>query len=367
MTYLFGQMSACHGSLKKNNGFACLLRKKLTFNSQKEDEMKKTLIASAVAAAALSANVSAMDTASDLAAKIDAMPTVYGNIQLAWYHSNLDEGPSESAFVDNGSTIGFKHSHEIAPGVTAFLKAELEFDADDKAGNGGLNAFDEAYIGVKGDFGQVLLGSDDSIYESATDKISNYWEFGDGGVARPSYDTGEGDVVRYETPSMGGLTAGVQVQINGDGEGKEKSYPYQLAVTYKMDAITIAAAMDSNDGDQAYSKGPGTSANNKNSYGLRASFDADSFGITAEYHTRIDTKDQYGILATFSAGSNTFAAGFEYQDYDSGESTTGFALQALHNVSDNMYVWTEGYMANYDDGSDDVDGSVLAMGATYLF
>ncbi|MCP5208692.1 MAG: porin [Hahellaceae bacterium] len=319
--------------------------------------MKKTLIASAVAAAALSVNVSA-DA---------ALPTVYGNIQLAWFYDNVDDGKSSSALVDNGSTIGFKHEHEVAPGVTAFLKAELEFDADDKAGNGGLNQFDEAYIGVKGDFGQVLVGSDDSLYENSIDIIYNFWEFGNGAVGRMSYDTGEGDIVRYETPSMGGLVVGGQVQINGDAEKADKSYPYQLAATYKLDNLTLALAMDSNDGDRAYSNGDGTSVNNKNTYGVRATVDLDSISITGEYQTRIDTKDQYGVLAVFTAGSNQFAAGVELQDYDNGNQTTGVALQALHNLSDNMYVWTEGYYVTSEVGKVDVDGSVLALGATYVF
>ena len=87
--------------------------------------MKKTLIASAVAAT-LSTSAFAMDSASDLAAKLDSMPTVYGNIQLAYYYADSDPGTYGNALVDNGSTIGLKHEHEIAPGLTGFLKIELD-------------------------------------------------------------------------------------------------------------------------------------------------------------------------------------------------------------------------------------------------
>ncbi len=336
--------------------------------------MKKTLIASAVAAAALSTSAFAMDPASELASKLDSMPTVYGNIQLAWYHADVDPGGSESALIDNGSTIGFKHSHEISPGITAFLKAELEFDADDKAGNGGLSGFDEAYIGVKGDFGKVWVGSDDSTYERGVDIISNHWEFGDGAIDTASYDTGEGDLVQYTTPSMAGFEVGVAVQINGDGEKGDKSYPYQLSVTYSLDALTVAFALDSNDGDRAYSSATdGSAPNDENTYGLMASYDMGDFGLTGEYHTRSDVESTYGLMGTYSMGANTFAAGYVMIESDapgSSEESSGVALQALHNLSDHMYVWTEAYFVNSDPGvagTADSDGTVLAMGAAYVF
>ncbi len=333
--------------------------------------MKKTLIASAVAAAALSTPTFAMDAASELAAKLDSMPTVYGNVQLAWVYGDEDPGGSSSALVDNGSTIGFKHSHEISPGLTGFVKVELEFDADDKYDNGGLDSFDEAYIGVKGDFGKAWVGSDDSTYERATDVISNYWELGDGSLGAADYDTGEGDLIQYTSPAMAGLEVGVAVQINGDAEKAEKSYPYQISLTYSLDALTVALAMDSNDGDRAYKKGDGTSPNNSNSYGLLAAYEMGDFSITGEYHTRSDVEDSYGLMGAYSMGANTFAAGYVVKESDSDDAeSSGIALQALHNLSDHMYVYTEAYFVNTDSGvtgSSDVDTTALALGATYLF
>ena len=85
--------------------------------------MKKTLIASAIAAATFSGSVFAQAemSASELAAKMDSMPSVYGNIQYVLKHTNVDGGGSEVEHADNGSTLGVKHDHEIAPGITGFL------------------------------------------------------------------------------------------------------------------------------------------------------------------------------------------------------------------------------------------------------
>ncbi|SFR60236.1 Outer membrane protein (porin) [Marinobacter gudaonensis] len=335
--------------------------------------MKKTLIASAIAAATFSGSALAqMDmSASELAAKMDSMPQVYGNIQLVVAHSDVENGESELGHYDNGSTIGVKHDHVLAPGITGFFKAELEFDADQKAGNGGLNAFDEAYIGVRGDsFGQIWVGSDDSTYESAIDEIANYYEYASLNLSNDNYyDTGEGDLIQYSSPSFGGLQLHGAVQVNGDGDNNgEKSYPYQLAATYAVDAFELAVAMDSNDGDFAYSSDTDLSVNNENTYGVRGSYTAGDLRVTAQYQTRKDVGDVWGLFGGYSMGANTFALSYEFAEADNTNAETStITAQALHNLSDNMYVYVEGYLNNADSGAADVDTTDLAIGGVYYF
>lgn len=360
--------------------------------------MKKTLIATAIAAASFSGAALAQATlsASELAAKMDSMPTVYGNIQLAYDYQDTDNGGSTSQLLDNGSTIGVKHSHEIMPGVTGFFKAELEFDADSKAGNGGLNAFDEAYIGVEGDsFGKVWVGSDDSTYERAIDEIVNYYEYGSGFGG--SYTTGEGDLIQYSSPSFSGLKLHGAVQVRGSGDANNtsgnNSYPYQLAATYEMDGLELAVAMDSNDGNTAYSSAGTTSTtytndpltnvvtktttttasntSSENTYGVRASYTMNDLRLTASYQTRKDFYDVAGLMGVYSIGANTFAASWQHESPDAAnaDDKDKFALQALHNVSDNMYVFVEGYLGTGDNyaGPNQDQQTDLALGGVYYF
>lgn len=336
--------------------------------------MKKTLIASAIAAATFSGSALAMENASELAARMDSMPQVYGNIQYAIAHDNFDGGPSEINHFDNGSTLGVKHEHEIAPGITGFFKLELEgLAADDKDQESGLEDLDEAYIGVKGDsFGQVWVGSDDSTYERAVDEIAQFYEVATLNIG-PDYTTGEGDLIQYMSPSFGGLTLLGAVQFNGDSDtkgGSDKSYPYQLAALYEVDALELAVAMDSND----LSDG-----DNENTYGLRASYNMDNLRLTGEYHTRKDSGDLYGLMGIYTIGANQFALSYELgvaDDADDTERDT-ITLQALHNVSDHMYVYFEGYLGGGDEvyeyedslGNDAVtdERSVASVGAVYYF
>lgn len=324
--------------------------------------MKKTLIASAVAAATFSGAALAQDM---------ALPTVYGNIQLAATHDNVDNGPSEVDLFDNGSTLGVLHDHEIAPGLTGFFKAELHFDADENDGEDqGIYEIDEAYVGVSGDnFGKVWVGKDDSTYETAVTEISEFFEVLSLNIG-VDYTTGEGDLVQYQSPSFGGLTLGAAVQVNGDSSDNGKSYPYQLAAVYGVDALELAVAVDSND------NGDG---NGENTYGLRASYNLDALRLTGEFHTRDDAGDLFGVMGVYTIGANQFALAYEYGEADDANDTKRdtVTLQALHNVSDNMYVYVEGYLGGGDDVYEYEDElgnaavsderSIAAVGATYYF
>ncbi|SHK87056.1 Outer membrane protein (porin) [Marinobacter antarcticus] len=325
--------------------------------------MKKTLIASAIAAATISGSVMAQES---------NLPTVYGNIQYVLKHTNVDGAGSTIEHADNGSTLGIKHDHEIAPGITGFFKLELQgINADDKDSSNGIDALDEAYIGVKGDsFGQVWVGSDDSVYESAIVKIGNFHEVGSDIFG--NYETGEGDLVQYMSPSFGGLTLAGAVQINGDGDSRtfgNKSYPYQLVATYAVDALEVSAGMDSNDG-------PGI--NNENSYGLTATYNMGDLSVIGEFQTRKDVNDIMGVMGVYTMGANQFALSYQVQDVDStGDKNDTIILQALHNVSDNMYVYFEGYLSSADGATyyADPDGTTAAgdeqtiasVGAVYYF
>lgn len=337
--------------------------------------MKKTLIASAIAAISFTGAASAAQgnlSASELAAKMDSMPQVYGNIQYVLKHTNVDGAGSAVEHADNGSTLGVKHEHEIAPGITGFFKLELEgINADDKASSSGIDSLDEAYVGVKGEsFGQVWVGSDDSVYESAIVKIGNFHEVGSDIFG--NYETGEGDLVQYMSPSFGGLTLSGAVQVNGDGDartGGNKSYPYQLVATYAVDALKLSAGMDSNDG---------AGVNNENSYGLTATYSMGSLSVIGEFQTRKDVNDIMGVMGVYTMGANQFALSYQVQDVDSTDDKNDtIILQALHNVSDHMYVYFEGYLSNADSDTyyADPDGTgatgdeqtIASVGAVYYF
>src|SRR5690606_4972896 len=203
--------------------------------------MKKTLIASAVALATLA---SASAGAQEL-----QLPKVYGNVQLILKQVDVDSdarGSSSFDMGDTGSTIGFSHEHEIRPGLTAFAKAEFEFDASENKGDNddGLNTGDQAFIGLKGDFGLVKAGSFDTIFEDAiSDSVSDLFE--DLGDQFKADDSAEGDTVAYYSPKYNGLQVAVALQFHGADDDEDNNSP-SAVVSYDLSSDTkIALAWDS--------------------------------------------------------------------------------------------------------------------------
>jgi predicted porin len=321
--------------------------------------MKKTLIASAIAAISFSGAVAAQSA-----------PSVYGNIQYIVKSIDVDGAGSDVEHADNGTTLGVKHEHQIAPGLTGFFKLELDgFGADEKGSEG--SKIDEAYIGVRSDsFGQILVGSDDGVYERAVVKIGNFHETGSDIFTAGK--TSEGDQIQYQSPSFGGLILGAGLQINGDGESgsTEASYPYQLSATYAVDALSLAVAMDSNEA---------AAGSNENTYGLLATYSMGDLSVSGEYQTRSDDRDIFGVIGAYALGANQFSLSYQVQDIDAtDDKNSTIVVQAVRNLSDNMYVYAEGYLSNADGATfyDDPDSStapggdkqtVAAVGAVYYF
>lgn len=336
--------------------------------------MKKTLIASAVAAATLSSTAFAMDPATDISERLDSMPEFYGNIQLVWTGATEDDGTTETStneFADNGSTLGFKHDHMIADGVKGFLKAELEFNADDKGEfftekDGSDKRFakiDEAYIGIKGDFGSAQFGSDDTVYEWVD--IMDMFEAV--GLEGELAELDEGDNFQYYSPELaGGLTLGVTVPVDSDTE-----FGGALAAKYAMDNLEVVLAYALGREEDGAEAG--------DSFGLGVTFGIEDLTLMAQYESRGEDKaagvdqdnglDYYALMAQYAMGANNFALGYQSKSFDADdtEDESGIYVQALHNLSDNMYVYVE-YLDQTDvDGADGEDADTIALGATYSF
>lgn len=360
--------------------------------------MKKTAIASAIAAAMVSAPTLVS------AATSDAMPEIYGNVQMIYTNSDHEdfEGSGSQLTDYTYSTLGIRNSHEIMPGVEAFGKLELEgFFPTEGETNSSIET-DEAYLGVRGNFGEVWVGSDDSQYEVLIGDYGNwYYEVGNGNFYS-NWTTGEDDLIQYVSPSFGGLTLHGVVQVDGkserdeNGQSRDNKYPYQLGVKYQLDRFSVALAMDSNDG----------AANNENTYGARVDFavtdalslnafystqkgdesvaaanetvgadpvePAESFGNVAE-NTGLG-EDLIGVQGIYTMGASRFTLSYEMEEDDvdgAGDGkreSTNITAQALHNVSDNLYVYVEGLHRNDEEG--DVYDSAyneLNIGGVYIF
>jgi hypothetical protein len=87
----------------------------------------------------------------------------------------------------------------------------------------------------------------------------------------------------------------------------------------------------------------------------------------AQYETESDVADYMGLQGMYTMGQNQFALGYGVQANDGGEDEATVYLQALHNVSDNVYVYLEYTMETDAANTADNDIDTLALGAAYNF
>jgi hypothetical protein len=331
--------------------------------------MKKTLIASAVAAATFSSFTFAEGT----------MPTFYGSLELVHHSVDADDPTVANTheFKDTGSTFGLKHSHELDSGTSVFMKAEFEYlgdeshevqsaedlngdgvvNASDKAKNNGFS-LDEAYIGFKGSFGSIQFGSDDTVYEwvDVVDQNEHV------GLAGEKAALKEGDNFQYVLGAAEGLELGVTLPVDSDS-----AFGGALAAKYSVDMITavFAYSMGREDGN----------GNAGDTFGLGASINLDALTINAQFESRdeykntADDETYFALQGLYTMGANVFRLGYQMSAFDARDEA-GIELAAIHNLSDNAFIYVETLFSTIDNDSTlvrDTDPMEIALGATYKF
>ncbi|MDH4572371.1 porin [Salinicola acroporae] len=358
--------------------------------------MKKTLLATAIAGAL---GASAAAQAATVYNQDGTQLDIYGNIQIAYSNVNDENGDGRDQVEDNGSTIGFSGQHIINPGLTGYFKAEFEHNADEEKANGGINRGDQAYLGLKGNFGDARLGSWDPLIDDwVQDPISNneYFDVSDSSGAALSpiadnviYGTSdrEGDKFQYMSPVWAGFQFAVGTQYKGDAEELADNYnqdsnaSFYGGVKYAVGAFSIAAVYDDLDNyDGRYDGQDGAYYESGDQYGVTAQYTIDTLRLAAKVE-RFDSEQgdadanfyalgaRYGYALSDSFAGDIYGA-YQYIDVDDGstflngdDSANEIVGGVTYNISPAMYTFIEGALR--DRSQDEGDG--IAVGAVYSF
>ena len=206
--------------------------------------MKKNIIALAIASAIAAP-----------AAMADA-PKVYGQINMS-VDNVTDNGTSVGS---NASRIGVKGASDLGNGLKAIYKMEwqVEVDGGNGATTGGTALKDRnAYLGLAGGFGAVLLGRHDTPMKMSqgTDTFND--GFGDNkpfagglGVAGAGAEVRAANVLAYVSPSFNGVkivAAGVSNVAGSSAKDTSLFGIYSVAAMYgsKKKGVYAAAAYNS--------------------------------------------------------------------------------------------------------------------------
>ena len=237
----------------------------------------------------------------------------------------------------SAARFGIRGNEDLSSGLQAFYR--FEFNAYDN-GLSGKEGTRYAYLGLRGDFGTLTLGRQDTLFKQATSFNDNFQDvyFGEfhHGPNRLS------KVISYVSPDMSGFKLGASMVLDGDNSVITTSDSrgidaWEAAAFYDANGIFAGGAYQSRDAGRKTDKYYGGSVGYKN----------DTFKVGFGYEKQDKADSYYNLAGEYYLGDNTFRAGFGYKD-DRGKNNDWFeyALGYQYNLSKRTYTWVEG---SYND------------------
>lgn len=182
--------------------------------------------------------LASMASASGALAEIN----VYGKANVTFESVNINSGDADistTELVSNASRLGFEGSEQINENLKAIYQLEYEVYFDDATTFRQRNIF----VGVQGDFGQVIGGNFDTPFKAAQSKIDLFNDLrGDIKHVVTPHDNRTSNTLQYTTPEgLGGFSAALAL-INSEDDALSDGK--SVALAWSNDHIYVAAAMD---------------------------------------------------------------------------------------------------------------------------
>ena len=165
---------------------------------------------------------------------------LYGKVNVSVVNS--DSGSEDTWKLNsNASRIGLKGSTQVSEGLTVFYKTEFQVDVD---GDGDVFKQRNIFAGVKGSFGSVLAGKNDTPTKLAQKKIDLFNDL-EGDIKKTfAGENRMSNIIAYTTPKYGNFSA-TYALMPGEGDNGSLSDATSYSVSYSKDDLYVAVASDS--------------------------------------------------------------------------------------------------------------------------
>jgi predicted porin len=285
---------------------------------------------------------------------------IYGKANVTVQSSDDGEG-SFTEIKSNASRLGVKGSEKINDSLEAVYKFEFQVDvsdADSKGDNDDNISARNQYVGLKGAFGQVVIGRNDTALKQSQGKLDLFNDL-EGDIKNVFKGENRlGNTVSYSSNSYEGFKVLATFVAEDDVDADNG---YSMAVTYgdvalKKSAVYASIAADSE----------------VNGYDVvRASIQGkvEDFKLGAMYQTqeKVDGSaegDGYLLNAAYSMGKNTFKVQYQAMDFDDSDDKTAISVGVDHKLNKNIKVF--GFYSSFDMDNN-VDQDYLGLGMEYKF
>ncbi|RUO80787.1 porin [Idiomarina tyrosinivorans] len=284
--------------------------------------------------------------------------TVYGKANVS-LQRNDEGGKTTNELESNASRFGVKGKQALESGLTAFYKFEWDVDLTDNAKGDNIKSRNQ-YVGLAGDFGEVMVGRRDTVLKSSqgnTDVFSDY----DGDIkALFEGENRLSNSVTYFSPSFSNFKVGVSYILSEDenvddgvsaslmyGDEDLKATPYYFA---------IAADQDVDGWDVI--RGTASTAFNKTQVSLMLQTQESSMDSSIQ-------GDGYMLSVAHPFGALKLKAQFQSMDYDGFDTARSYSVGADYKLakSTKVYTWvTHRTLATAEPNED-----YIALGIEHKF
>ncbi|MCG9761911.1 MULTISPECIES: porin [Pseudoalteromonas] len=284
---------------------------------------------------------------------------VYGKANVS-VQSSDDGAGSVTEIKSNASRFGFKGSEKLDSGLEVIYKLEFQVDvsdADSKGDKDNITARNQ-YVGLKGSFGEVVIGRNDTALKQSQGKLDQFNDLeGDIKVLFKG-ENRLGDSISYKSPSFNGFRV-LGSFIAEDSEEGENGF--STALTYgdaglKESTIYAAIAADSevNGYDTVRFTVQGKVADVK-------------LGAMYQTQEKVDGSaeaDGYLLNAAYKLGNATLKAQYQVIDFDAGDKVDGVSVGVDYKLAKNAKVY--GFYSTFD-ADNQVEKDYLGLGIEYKF
>jgi len=315
--------------------------------------MKNIMIKSAIATAVVAATT--VTTIADV--------KVYGRVRVAAVCTDASNtATDECSLEDRSSRFGIKASSEISDGLTAFGRYEFRVNGDTASlstaarASGGQRL---SYVGLKGGFGEVSLGTRWSplylhtvSYADPTNAFGGTWNNGAGYLT----DFRKTDTLNYKN-KFGAASVGVQVQM-ASGSSDNDVDEVTIGGSFKAGAATIGLAYQDTADVQS------TAAIH-----ARSKFGPVSIGGTYSTRDRDAGNDSNAIALVLGyglGGGKDIYLNYGETYNDGAADPTQVAVEYVHNMGAG-FKWFAGFSVEGDDVTGSEDTNRYGAGMRYDF
>lgn len=280
---------------------------------------------------------------------------IYGRADVSLQSSDSGEG-SFSEVKSNASRLGFKGTHELNENLDVIYQAEFEVDID---GDGDVFKARNQFIGLKGAFGEVLLGKNDSMLKQSQGKTDLFSDYNADIKHLWKGENRLNDTISYKSPKFNGFQLGVTYMAEDEVGGEDA---LSVAAFYgdkklKKSKFFASLAMDSE------VKGYDT---------VRATVQGKVAGVTLglmlQNQEKISTgaeMDGVMVSAKYKVGAATLKGQYQIADHKAGDKNTGITAGVDYKLADSTKLYA--FYTTFDIKTDNKDEDYLAAGIQYNF